>query len=212
MRKKRSRARSSAKNAISSVWFLFFRYLNRHFLQQPFHCEIEHKIGLTCMTNGAVTCRVRLDRGGYVPGEAISIWATIANNSRVTIKHTRASLTEVKNLTFLGRKTRIKKMTSTWLPFTFFRPFLRYGQVLSGAKIFIRIFAHLYLFVRRRQWALTKPLFSVKINKNHLEKMHTEGFFLSYTKRNVQSFWSFTELFMWTFWSFSHTCLYRARK
>ena len=64
-------------------------------LQQPFHCEIEHKIGLTCYTSGAVTCRVRLDRGGYVPGEAISIWATITNNSRVTIKHTRASLTEV---------------------------------------------------------------------------------------------------------------------
>merc|ERR1719362_1109078 len=63
-------------------------------LAQPFHCEIEHKIGLTCMTNGAVTCRVRLDRGGYVPGEAISIWATITNSSRVTIKHTRASLTE----------------------------------------------------------------------------------------------------------------------
>ena len=63
--------------------------------QQPFHCEIEHKIGLTCYTSGAVTCRVRLDRGGYVPGEAISIWATITNNSRVTIKHTRASLTEV---------------------------------------------------------------------------------------------------------------------
>ena len=60
------------------------------------------------MTNGAVTCRVRLDRGGYVPGEAISIWATITNSSRVTIKHTRASLTEVtmfsptfkKNLVF----------------------------------------------------------------------------------------------------------------
>jgi len=63
-------------------------------LAQPFHCEIEHKIGLTCYTSGAVTCRVRLDRGGYVPGEAISIWATITNNSRVTIKHTRASLTE----------------------------------------------------------------------------------------------------------------------
>ncbi len=38
---------------------------------------------------------MRLDRGGYVPGEAISIWATIANSSKVTIKHTRASLTEV---------------------------------------------------------------------------------------------------------------------
>jgi len=63
-------------------------------LAQPFHCEIEHKLGLTCMTNGPVNCRVRLDRGGYVPGEAISIWATITNNSRVVIKHTRASLTE----------------------------------------------------------------------------------------------------------------------
>ena len=31
----------------------------------------------------------------YVPGEAISIWATVANQSKVTIKHTRASLTEV---------------------------------------------------------------------------------------------------------------------
>ena len=67
-----------------------------HFLQQPFHCEIEHKIGLTCWSQGPVTCRVRLDRGGYVPGEAISIWATITNNSKVQIKHTRASLTEVR--------------------------------------------------------------------------------------------------------------------
>lgn len=63
-------------------------------LAQPFHCEIEHKIGLTCLSSGPVTCRVRLDRGGYVPGESISIWATITNNSRVTIKGTRASLTE----------------------------------------------------------------------------------------------------------------------
>ena len=46
------------------------------------------------ITKGAVTCRVRLDRGGYVPGEAISIWATITNSGRVTIKHTRALLTE----------------------------------------------------------------------------------------------------------------------
>ena len=46
------------------------------------------------LTKGAVTCRVRLDRGGYVPGEAISIWATITNSGRVTIKHTRALLTE----------------------------------------------------------------------------------------------------------------------
>ena len=77
----------------------FSYHINR--FQQPFHCEIEHKIGLTCVTNGPVTCRVRLDRGGYVPGEAISIWATITNNSSVTIKHTRASLTEVSDGLFL---------------------------------------------------------------------------------------------------------------
>ena len=65
------------------------------FLQQPFHCEIEHKLGMTCMTTGPVTCRVRLDRGGYVPGEAINIWATIDNQSKVTIKGTRGSLTVV---------------------------------------------------------------------------------------------------------------------
>ena len=66
--------------------------------QQPFHCEIEHKLGITCMTTGPVTCRVRLDRGGYVPGEAINIWATIDNQSKVTIKGTRASLTEVNTV------------------------------------------------------------------------------------------------------------------
>ncbi len=79
----------------SGLRLSFNKKINLFVFQQPFHCEIEHKIGLTCMTSGPVTCRVRLDRGGYVPGEAISIWATITNNSKVTIKHTRASLTEV---------------------------------------------------------------------------------------------------------------------
>ena len=50
---------------------------------------------MTCLTTGPVTCRVRLDRGGYVPGEAINIWATIDNQSKVTIKGTRSCLTEV---------------------------------------------------------------------------------------------------------------------
>ncbi|KAF0290747.1 Arrestin domain-containing protein 17 [Amphibalanus amphitrite] len=63
-------------------------------LAQPFHCEIEHKLGLTCMTSGPVQCRVRLDRGGYVPGETIGVWATIDNQSRVTIKKTAACLSE----------------------------------------------------------------------------------------------------------------------
>ncbi|KAK8718555.1 hypothetical protein OTU49_014654, partial [Cherax quadricarinatus] len=63
-------------------------------LAQPFHCEIEHKLGMTCLSQGPVSCRVRLDRGGYVPGETISIWARVHNQSKVTIKGTRACLTE----------------------------------------------------------------------------------------------------------------------
>ena len=66
--------------------------------QQPFHCEIEHKLGLTCLTSGPVQCRVRLDRGGYVPGETIGVWATIDNQSKVTIKKTAACLSEVSPL------------------------------------------------------------------------------------------------------------------
>lgn len=65
-------------------------------MQQPFHCEIEHRLGLNCFTSGPVSCRVRLDRGGYVPGETIGIWASVHNQSRVTIKRTKASLTEVR--------------------------------------------------------------------------------------------------------------------
>ncbi|EEB11915.1 arrestin domain-containing protein, putative [Pediculus humanus corporis] len=63
-------------------------------LAQPFRCEIEHKLGVSCMNSGPVSCRVSLDRGGYVAGETIGISATIVNKSKVTIKSTKASLTE----------------------------------------------------------------------------------------------------------------------
>ena len=43
-------------------------------------------------------CRVALDRGGYVPGETIGISACVHNKSRVTIKGTKASLTEVTTM------------------------------------------------------------------------------------------------------------------
>lgn len=43
-------------------------------------------------------CRVALDRGGYVPGETIGISASVHNKSRVTIKGTKASLTEVTTM------------------------------------------------------------------------------------------------------------------
>lgn len=41
-----------------------------------------------------INCRVRLDKGGYVPGESIGLKATINNQSRVAIKKTKAILTE----------------------------------------------------------------------------------------------------------------------
>lgn len=97
----------------------------RKCFQQPFHCEIEHKIGLTCLSSGPVTCRVRLDRGGYVPGEAISIWAEIANGSGVNIKHTRASLTEVT-------KRKSNNMTIHQLVPIVLLPFFQ-GQVAADA-------------------------------------------------------------------------------
>ncbi|KRT85681.1 hypothetical protein AMK59_1921 [Oryctes borbonicus] len=63
-------------------------------VQQAFQCEIEHKLGVTCVGSGPVACRVTLDRGGYVPGESIGVSASLHNKSRVTIKSTRAALTE----------------------------------------------------------------------------------------------------------------------
>lgn len=51
-----------------------------------------------CFGSGIVECQVCLDKGAYVPGETIEITATITNNSGVTIKSTRATLTEVRHL------------------------------------------------------------------------------------------------------------------
>jgi len=65
--------------------------------QQPFHCEIEHKLGLLCAPSGMVKCRIRLDKGGYIPGEKVHIWASVSNGSRVVIRGTEAVLTEVYN-------------------------------------------------------------------------------------------------------------------
>lgn len=79
--------------------------------QQPFRCEIEHKLGVSCMGSGPVLCRVALDRGGYVPGETIAISATIRNHSRVTIKNTKAALTEVR-ADFIKRMYKDDKTTS----------------------------------------------------------------------------------------------------
>lgn len=70
-------------------------------LQQPFFCEAEEKVGPTgaaCLlpgsTGGTIACKVRLDRGAFVPGENILVSASVENSSKQTIKRTRAILTE----------------------------------------------------------------------------------------------------------------------
>lgn len=65
-------------------------------LQQAFYCEAEEKIGSRskCASSGIISCRVRLDRGGFVPGENITVSASIDNASKITISKTRAILTE----------------------------------------------------------------------------------------------------------------------
>ncbi|KAL3213429.1 hypothetical protein MRX96_035396 [Rhipicephalus microplus] len=68
--------------------------LEPNLLTQPFHCEVEESLGMACFSSGRLSCRVRLDKGGYVPGESICIFASIENNTRVTIRKTRAVLTE----------------------------------------------------------------------------------------------------------------------
>ncbi|XP_015518160.1 arrestin domain-containing protein 2 isoform X2 [Neodiprion pinetum] len=63
-------------------------------LAQPARLEVEQRVGVSCVSGGPVFCRVSLDRGGYVPGETIGISATVSNRSKVTMKSTKASLTE----------------------------------------------------------------------------------------------------------------------
>lgn len=68
--------------------------LEQQQLAEPFKCDIEHRLGVTCVSGGTIKCRVVLDRGGYVPGENILITATINNMSNITIRSSKAALTE----------------------------------------------------------------------------------------------------------------------
>ncbi|XP_059058356.1 arrestin domain-containing protein 4 [Achroia grisella] len=63
-------------------------------LAHQLECSVEHRLGVGCVGGGAVVCRVSLQRGAFVPGESIALDALLVNNSRTTIKCTRAALTE----------------------------------------------------------------------------------------------------------------------
>lgn len=77
--------------------------------QQPFKCDIDHRLGVACVGGGIVKCRVALDRGGYVPGENIIISALISNGSKVTIKSTKAALTETIQYLARGKVVQTEK-------------------------------------------------------------------------------------------------------
>lgn len=66
-------------------------------------------MGLACVGGGLVKCRVALDRGGYVPGESISITAHVSNGSNVTVKSTKAALTETIQYLARGRVVQVEK-------------------------------------------------------------------------------------------------------
>lgn len=75
--------------------------------QQPFKCDVEHRLGVSCVGGGLVRCRVALDRGGYVPGESIAITAQVHNGSNVTIRGTKAALTET--IQYLARGKQVQQ-------------------------------------------------------------------------------------------------------
>lgn len=83
--------------------------LDQPILADPFKCDIEHRLGMSCVGGGSVKCRVALDRGGYVPGESISITALVQNGSSVTIKNTKAALTETIEYMARGKVVQTEK-------------------------------------------------------------------------------------------------------
>lgn len=64
---------------------------------------------MACVGGGIVKCKVALDRGGYVPGESISVSAHVANGSNVTIKSTKAALTETIQYLARGKVIQVEK-------------------------------------------------------------------------------------------------------
>lgn len=78
-------------------------------LGETFRCEVEHKFGVSCVGSGSVVVKVALDRGGYVPGESIGVSASVLNKSRVTIKSTKAALTETITYMARGKVVQMEK-------------------------------------------------------------------------------------------------------
>lgn len=76
---------------------------------------MEHKFGLACVGSAPVVVKVSLDRGGYVPGESIGVSAHIHNKSKVTIRSTRAALTETITYMSGGKVVTVERRELTSL-------------------------------------------------------------------------------------------------
>ncbi|KAL4713840.1 hypothetical protein ACJJTC_015494 [Scirpophaga incertulas] len=63
-------------------------------LSQLLECNVDHRLGVGCVSGGSVAVSVALDRGAYVPGESIVLTAHLENSSKTNIKAIRAALTE----------------------------------------------------------------------------------------------------------------------
>lgn len=98
---------STALNQFTSL--INFAFFFAGISQKPFKCDIEHRLGVSCVGGGIVKCAVSLDRGGYVPGESISVSAFVANNSKITIKSTKAALTETIEYMARNKVVQVEK-------------------------------------------------------------------------------------------------------
>lgn len=150
-------------------------------LQQPFYCEAEEKISSSrCSSAGIISCRVRLDRGGFVPGENIQVSASIENSSKFSIKRTRAILTETveyrakqkiiqsetRELAFIERGKVGARSTDVWKKELLHIPALPPTN-LRGCHL-IKI--HYDVFVSR------KTIINVALNNKQLTIRHSQQF------------------------------------
>ncbi|XP_060062573.1 arrestin domain-containing protein 3-like [Ylistrum balloti] len=66
-----------------------------------------------CCETGPVTCMIRLDKQGYVPGESIFINAEVTNNGTSSIRNTNISLRMTTEFRAHGSTTKHHKVIST---------------------------------------------------------------------------------------------------
>lgn len=64
---------------------------------------------MSCVGSGVIKCSVTLDRAAFVPGESILVSAFVSNKSKITIKSTKAALTETIEYLARGKIVQVEK-------------------------------------------------------------------------------------------------------